>query len=269
MGRLQRLYIENQTIVTEYSDGQHKKWKFCTMAAVRNAGFEIADTWGVDRPERGSVNEEKTDNNISRTRSTIFELAFCNPWEWFFTATLNPEKYDRENLDKFHKDLTQWLRDYGKLHGCKIKFLLVPELHSDGKSWHMHGLLSGLPVQQLKQFKIGDKMGLKLAEKVKRGDLVYNWLPYLKKFGFCDLEPVRSHEAVSKYMTKYISKSLDNSVRELGAHMYYCSRGLNRAKQIKKGTMFADIAPDFVNDYCRITWVDDEETAISLINSIL
>jgi hypothetical protein len=112
-------------------------------------------------------------------------------------------------------------------------------------------------------------MGLKLAEKVKRGDLVYNWLPYLKKFGFCDLEPVRSHEAVSKYMTKYISKSLDNSVRELGAHMYYCSRGLNRAKQIKKGTMFADIAPDFVNDYCRITWVDDEETALSLIDSIL
>lgn len=265
MGKQQNLYLHNQTIVTEYSDGEHKKWKFCTMASVRNVGFEVND----EKKVRCTANDEKTDNNISRTRSTIFELAFCNSWEWFFTATLNPAKYDRTNLDRFHKDLTKWLNNYGRLHSCKISFLLVPELHSDGQNWHMHGLLSGLPVEHLKRFVIGDKMGLKLAEKVINGDKVYNWLPYLEKFGFCDLEPVKNHEAVSKYMTKYISKSLDNSVRALGAHMYYCSRGLNRAKQIKKGIMYADITPNFENDYCRITWVDDVETATSLINSIL
>jgi len=265
LGRQQSLYLSNQTIVTEFSDGVHKKWKFCTMVAVRNAGFEINRKPFV----RGGVNDKKTDNNISRTRSTIFELAFCNAWEWFFTATLSPEKYDRENLGKFHKDLTQWLRDYGKKYDIKIDFLLVPELHADGKSWHMHGLLKGLPIHHLKQFKIGDKMGLKLAEKVKKGDCVYNWVSYLQKFGFCDLEPVRSHEAVSKYMTKYISKSLDNSVRELGSHMYYCSRGLNRAKQIKKGIMSANITPDFENEYCSIKWIDNPAIAQALISSIL
>lgn len=238
------------------------------MAAVRNSGFEISDNEPF-RSARGSANDEKTDNNISRTRSTIFELAFCNTWDWFFTATLDPQKYNRENLEKFHKDITKWIANYSRIHNCKIKFLLVPELHSDGKSWHMHGLLSGLPVEHLHKFQIGDKMGLKLADKVKRGDIVYNWFAYLKKFGFCDLEPVHSHEAISKYMTKYISKNLNNSVRELGAHMYYCSRGLNRAKTIKKGIMLADITPDFENDYCRISWVDDELTAQSIINSIL
>lgn len=60
----------------------------------------------------------------------------------------------------------------------------------------------------MKQFVVGDVMGKALAEKVKKGDVVYNWLPYAKKFGFCDLEPIRNAEAVSKYIMKYINKIL-------------------------------------------------------------
>ena len=255
----------NQTILKRFSNGFETKYKLITCKCLRTAGVEDDN----DKGKRCTRNDCKCDESISRTRERIYELAYCNDWQWFFTATLNPNKYDRTDLNKFHKDITKWISNYNRLHSTQIKFLLIPELHSDGKSWHMHGLLQGLPKSELRQFSVGDTMGKKLAEKVLRGDVVYNWLPYFNKFGFCDLEPIRCHEAVSKYITKYISKSLENSVKDLNAHMYYCSRGLNRAETIKKGTMLADIVPDYESDYCKVTWLEDNPLILDdVINSI-
>ena len=47
-------------------------------------------------------------------KAVLFELAFCNPWEFFFTGTLDKNKYNREDLDKFHKDFTRFIRLYNK-----------------------------------------------------------------------------------------------------------------------------------------------------------
>ena len=131
----------------------------------------------------------------------------------------------------------------------------------------MHGFLYGLPVEHLKQFKIGDKMGKGLSDKVKNGDVVYNWLPYADKFGFCDLERVRDSEAVSKYITKYITEDLAKSVTELNAHQYYHSRGLACSETKKIGTMSANIVPDFENDYCRVSWLPYSDELLNILSS--
>lgn len=260
-------YKYDQTIIKVFGYGDHKKIKVVRLNCLRTAGLDCDDDF---RPEKGSVNDEKLAENICRAKSAIFELAFCNPWDWFFTATLDPRKYDRSDLERFHKDLTQWFRDYRKKFGVSIKFLLIPELHSDGKSWHMHGFLSGLPADHLHLFQLGDTMGKAIADKVKAGDLVYDWPAYHRKFGFCDLEPIRNPEAVSKYITKYINKNLASSVTELGAHLYYHSRGLERAKTIKKGTMLGCIAPDYETEYCSIAWLDYSDSLLhELENSCL
>lgn len=260
-------YKYNQTIMKVYGFGENRKIKLTTMNVLRTSGVEDDSE---QNPLRGLVNDEKLSENISRAKSRIFELAFCNPWDWFLTATLDPNKHDRTDLELFHKSFTQWLRDYNKKHGTNIKFVLIPELHADGKSWHMHGFLSGLPVSHLNQFCVGDVMGKSLADKVKNGDVVYNWLAYAKKFGFCDLEPIRNAEAVSKYITKYVNKSLANSVKTLNAHLYYHSRGLNVAEVKKKGTMLADIVPTYQNDYCSVSWLDySEELFAELSSSIV
>lgn len=260
-------YKPDQTILKVYGYGDNKKIKVVRMNWLRTAGVEDDEEY---RTPKGSVHDFKLEENIQRAKNIIFEYAFCNPWDWFFTGTLDPKKYDRTNLDKFHKDLTDWLREYGRYHKIKIKFLLVPEQHSDGISWHIHGFLYGLPKEHLKQFVVGDVMGKGLAEKVKRGDVVYNWLPYAKKFGFCDLEPIKNPEAVSKYMMKYINKNLASSVKELNAHLYYHSRGLNRAEVIKKGVMATPITPTYENEYCSVAWLDySEELLQELSSSVL
>lgn len=251
-----RAYNYDQTLFKVFGEGKDKKIKLVRMNYLKTSGIELDDIEYV----RGTVNENKINESILRSKSKIFELAFCNPWDWFFTGSINPNKQDRTDLELFHKQLTQWLRDYNKKYKLNIKFLFVPEKHKDGKSWHIHGFIYGLPIEHLTQFQVGDKMGKGLADKVLNGDVVYNWKAYFNRFGFCDLEPIRNHEAVSKYVTKYINKELANSVTELNAHTYYHSRGLKFAELIKKGTMiWEDIAPTYKNDYCSVCWLDYTE----------
>lgn len=256
-------YKHNQTILKVYGYADVKKIKVITLKSLRNSGIEDESNSSV---ARCSVNDEKLSKSIIRAKSKIFEYAFCNPWDYFFTATLDPLKYDRTDLEKFHKDLTQFFRDYNKKFEIKIDFLLIPELHKDGKAWHMHGFLKGLPVSHLKRFEIGDIMGKALAEKVKKGDIVYNWEAYQKKFGFCDLEFIDNPEAVSKYITKYIDKNLATSVKGLNAHLYYHSRGLQTAQTVKKGTMLCNIAPSFVGEYCIVSWLDYDESLLRYLD---
>lgn len=262
-----RAYNYNQTLLKVFGEGKDKKIKLVRMNYLKTSGIELNDIEYV----RGTVNENKINESILRSKSKIFELAFCNPWDWFFTGTINPNKQDRTDLELFHKQLTQWLRDYNKKYKLNIKFLFVPEKHKDGKSWHIHGFIYGLPVEHLVQFRVEDKMGKGLADKVMQGDIVYNWQAYFNRFGFCDLEPIRNHEAVSKYVTKYINKELSNSVTELNAHTYYHSRGLKFAELIKKGTMiWEDIAPTYENDYCSLVWLDySEELYNNLLNKYI
>lgn len=246
-------YKSNVSFLKRYGLPGNEKLKLTTMACVRNSGIEDDSEDNSIVGIRGTVNDEKIERSISRSRSTIFELAYCNEWDYFATLTIDPDKYDRTDLDGFHKILTQFFRNYGRKFDTKIDFLLVPELHQDGKNWHLHGFFKGIPPEELQPFKIGDKMGKHIAEKLKNGETIYNWLAYAKRFGFCDLEPIRNHEACSKYITKYINKSLASSVKKLNAHLYYASRGLKRGTTLKKGLLTENIIPDYVGDYCSVT----------------
>lgn len=107
----EKAYLSNQTIVKVLGFGEHKKIKLICMGSLRNAGVEIDDK---RISERGTVNDEKLNESITRTKRTIFELAYCNDWNWFFTGTIDEKKFSRTDLKLFYKCFSQWLRDYHK-----------------------------------------------------------------------------------------------------------------------------------------------------------
>lgn len=217
------------------------------LRAVRTKGFEIEQS----KMERGTANDEKLENNIIRTKATIFELAYCNPWDLFITLTIDPGRFERKDLNKYQKQLTKWISNYNAKHETNVKYLLIPEMHKDG-AWHMHGFLMGLPADHLTINENGYK----------------DWLPYREKFGYCSIDLIRYHERVAKYVTKYISKNLIDSVKELNAHMYYCSSGLARATEIKRGTLIAVNVPwDYENDWCKCKW--SEASSMDLADLIV
>lgn len=256
------LYKSNQTIISLIGTDKEKQIRVVTLRCLRTSGIENEEGF---TPEKRSVNDDKLAQSLSRTKRTIFELAACNEWKYFGTFTLDPEKYNRTDLNRYRTDLAQWIRYTNRKYGCSIKYLFIPELHKDNSSWHIHGLMHGIPEHLLKRFSIGDVMGKKLSDKVLRGDEVFNWEAYEKKFGYCSLEPLRSLEAASKYVTKYITKDLFRSVTELNAHMYFASQGLKRAERIKKGTLLNEIEYDYENDFYSVRTLKYSDETLKML----
>lgn len=168
--------------------------------------------------------DTKLDNAFSRARSMVLQYALCNPWDYFFTGTLDKLKQDRYDLDTFSSRLSQWIRDKRKAYDAKFQVLLVPEGHQDG-AWHIHGLVYGLPGSVTCPFQPP------APRKLIEGGFL-NWPDYQTKFGFCSLAPIRDPIATAFYISKYVSKDLSRRAGDLGKHLYFHSRPLKKAENV-------------------------------------
>lgn len=146
-------FLYNQPFLKEYisADG-NSKYKLTVMKTVRNKLVEHPPV------HRSAINTEKLDNNLQRARSKIYEYAYCNSWDFFFTGTLDKTKASREDITSFKSRFHSFICNLNRKYNCKIKSLLIPELHSDLVSWHFHGFVSGIPASRVVEFHIGDKM---------------------------------------------------------------------------------------------------------------
>ena len=227
-------YITDYYNIKKLNDDMYKII-YCKLP-IKRPGFEQDKKFDRSR----NVYDSKLENSIARSRTRVFEIASCNKFEYFITLTIDREKLDRYDLKEYIKKLGQFIRDYRKKHGVDIQYLLIPEKHIDG-AWHMHGLIKGIPADQLKKNEYG----------------YLDWEDYKKRFGYCSIDKVRSQEAASKYITKYIRKSFDTDkgVSEKESKLYYCSRGLRRPQKKKEGTLNSyqlDKIPfTFDNDYVK------------------
>ncbi len=195
-------------------------------------------------------NSEKLINNICRAKSNVYELAMCNEFEYFVTFTLDKLKYNRHDLKKFMKDLTKAINNYNSYYHVKIIYLLIPEMHKDG-AWHLHGLIGGIRQEDLFINSNG----------------YLDFRQYSKKFGFCSLSKIKDKEAVSKYITKYITKELLSL--PYGQHTYYHSQGLHKADVLYR---ISDIDPSSIDwDYihpdkfCRIKTTENLDFLENLV----
>lgn len=187
--------------------------------------------------------------SISRARSHILELAYCNNWDYFITITFDKEKVkSRYTISDTMGALRRWINQRNKAGDC-IKYLLVPELHADG-AIHCHGLISG----NIKTKPFKEYAPREVPEKLRKTD--YHNIPLLStRFGWCSAGHIQNAEAVSYYMSKYITKNVGSvaDVLNSGAHIYYASQGLKKAEKI--GVFHKD-----TKDACASipwTWRDD------------
>lgn len=240
-------YLYNYYSIKKYHNNYYRLTVF--KVRIKNAGFELESP--KYRPESNSEFEGKLDNNIIRARSKVFEYALCNDFEYFVTLTLDKKKMDRYSLDDFIKKFGQFIRNYRKKYGVNIQYLLIPEKHKDG-AWHMHGLIKGIPEAHLTLNNNGYK----------------DWEAYSSRFGYISIDEIKNKEAISRYITKYISKSFyGGGVTEKNKKMYYASRGLKKARRIKEGIYYASNNDDFdyENKYIKIKTVKSLEEISHLI----
>ncbi len=232
---------------------------------LARGGLEVPRPGPDGHPGGGAVEGQPGDSadgrfaaSLSRTRAAVFELAACNPWEWFCTFTLADDRgFDRYDLGPWHKDFAQWLRNLRRNHGCGLDYLIVPETHKDG-AWHMHALMMGVPDKFLRAFQPGERLPDKLRGKVVAGKEVYDWPGARQKYGWVTLEPIRDSGRCASYLAKYVTKAMTEPSLAGAAHMYYASHGLQRAELLHRGYMHIppEFKWDYSNDYVGIKWAD-------------
>lgn len=238
--------------------------RYCRIYSVKfYGGARVYKIVKFKRSDFGSVyiadenaqkdTDGKLANNLVRARTTVFELVLCNEWEHFATLTLDQRKYDRYDLDKFAKDISQFIRDKRKRYGTKLAYLLIPEQHKDG-AWHMHGLFNGIPADAISEFVAH---GNKTLQTLKRRGYK-NWQDYADSFGFVSLSKIKDKLSTAFYITKYISKDMSARVEDINKHLYYASLRLKRAE---KAAVFYTNEPeldkycDFDTEFCKIGMV--------------
>lgn len=196
-------------------------------------------------------------NNIARARSMVEEYGLCNEFTHFATFTISPEKLDRTNLEEFRKRLTQLVRNVRRRKDADIAFLLVPELHRDGKSWHMHGLFR-IPETLLTEYAYSPHLPKKIKERLKAGKRVFCWKSAEENYGWNTFEPIENQEKAVRYIMKYLGKDNINTAEKLekGQHLYYASRNLEVAKKIDAESLGELPASAFERYYetCVVQW---------------
>lgn len=156
----------------------------------------------------------------SRTIQNIYNIARSNIWDYFVTFTFNEKRVNRQSYEDCYQALKRYCNYIKKLYCPDLKYFFVPELHSDGISYHFHGLFANcldLPV-----VKALNKDNDPLLDK--KGRFIFNSPDYI--YGFCTLTRIDDNFAVISYMSKYITKNLCDST--VGKNRYFCSQNVNR-----------------------------------------
>lgn len=163
-----------------------------------------------------------SENARFQARNRLIEIIKANPdFNYFFTGTFDPRKWNRKNFRELLKSLTRWLRRR------KIKYILIPEPHKDG-SIHFHGFFNASIEPFLEKFDLKQKLPKRITDGIKDGREIYNCPAYADMFGWVSIEKVRNLEASAVYVSKYVSKSFDNDEARFSYHRYFCSIGLKR-----------------------------------------
>lgn len=186
--------------IKTFPDG-HKQYFYSENLILR----DVPEQFKIEKKKRKLSKpdkEEKYSNNLKRAVNQVYDLARSNHFDWFITLTLDPKVVERTNYDECAKLIALFTK---KLRRNGNQYIIVPELHSDGKSYHFHGLVQG-----------------ELDLTHWKGE-VYNLNNF--EFGYTTAMKIKDPQRVATYIAKYLTKQL---AVPKGRKCYWASRSLSK-----------------------------------------
>ena len=234
----------------------------------------------------------KSKSSIYRAKSTIYDLINSNYWDYFVTITMSPEKLkeldiDIKDIKSVQSALCAFIKQLNRRIDTNIKYVLIPEYQDNGNV-HFHGVVSGLDKNDLEialnegkyrkdengNYMLDDEGNYipneyYLTPLIRKGNQVYHYKPIHDKFGYTDFEEIRHKNRVGSYCTKYINKELENRINEFGAHLYVCSKGLERSQIVNKYEVENIVMPndEMINKYFKEAFVKRNEYNTKIVIS--
>lgn len=234
------------TSIKTFADGskkiKHTKYNRFKGFSRKKGGGECTE----------EVKERLSYNNSYRTKANLIDLVYHNsliqPWEYFVTLTFNPEEVDSLNYNVVSEALAKWL-DNMKHQNKRMAYVLVPELHKSGRI-HWHGLFRNVP-----NWKLTPARNSSGKLIYKNGAQIFNLDNY--DYGFTTVSKIKNQEAVSVYMSKYMTKELINLNYK---KRYWSSRNLERPTV--EYAMWNDETLEFYIKKCTVQY--ENNTALFL-----
>ena len=223
-----------KTKVKEYPDGTRVLTVYKNALAVQTSNLSD-DVLISDRLEPSAEEKElEKQRNLWKVKTKIKDYCLSNQFTFFWTLTFADNRYDY--ADAFDR-MGRWLRKMRDKHG-KFDYIFIPERHKDG-AIHFHGVTGGFG-------------GRVVDSGVKHKNAkVYNCVDW--EYGFTELTAIRSREKCASYVTKYVTKDMQNSIVGKGKKKYWCSRGLRLpAVEYSGQDLGLGLEPDYENDTCLI-----------------
>ena len=171
--------------------------------------------------------------SMSRTKSSIYEIARANIWEYFVTFTFNRFLVDSADYDLLSIKVSDWFHNLKRRYAPDLKYLIVPELHDDKVHYHFHAVIAN----------VGDIKFIDSGIRWK-GQIVYNLDNW--KFGFTTATKVIDSGRISSYITKYITKDLCAVSKY--KKRFWCSRNCERAKVRTYNLPYEEISEFLTNN---------------------
>lgn len=176
---------------------------------LRHIEFDDGTSFMVKQLEESYDIERAISVSINRTKQNLIGILRANRWDYFVTFTFNPRFVNRDNYYEVCQLAGNYMHNLRKTQCSDLKYVLVPELHSDGKNYHLHGVVGNAKGLQLRCSGTFDK----------RGRVVYNIPSW--KYGWNTATEVEHTGKVSNYISKYITKDTEGLLR--GKRRYWAS----------------------------------------------
>lgn len=183
--------------------------------------------------EREKLDNENRLRSIRRSRMVVKDYLLANRFDFWCTFTLNCRKCvpkcdnkpcicektacERYNPEIATRRMKTWLRNQKSTHSPNLKYLVVPEFHSDG-AIHFHAVLANF------NGRLRDS-----GRKTKYKQTIYNASGYYSgftqfvKIGERSDSSENDYKRIASYISKYITKT-DSLV--MGNRRYLVSHNL-------------------------------------------
>jgi len=204
------------TIIKTYANNE-KKIKHTTYSVSKGLSKEKSRGVGGSQEDK----EYQRYKNLYQTKQNIIDLAYHNgletPWEYFITLTFDDHKVNAKDYNQVSSELAKWI-DNMKHQNPNMEYIMAPEPHPTSGRVHFHGIFKNVPKWVLIEAKNPQGRLIK-----KNGVQIYNLMNY--KLGFTTVSKVQDQEAISVYISKYITKELIDLAYK---KRYWSSKSLKR-----------------------------------------
>ena len=214
-----------------YPNGDVVIKRINNLCYKKNDGYEPSDGEKQTRSEKTfETEEERTEylekkavENMIRTRTCIYDLARANEWTHFVTLTFSNETCDRYDYSDCIKQISKYMDNFKQRNKetCpNFRYLLVHEKHKDG-AFHFHGVINLEDTSKLVKAVYPPGAKKENQNIIVNGKQIYNWETYKK--GFSTLTEMNDFEKTCMYITKYISKDVNEDYQKGRRRYIYSS----------------------------------------------